>query len=217
MSTFAQTQRCGSAEPRQPSDDRVPGERSPRRPPDLVIGSATQGSHAGAIPLTTPPASKRTVAGGASPTGLFPRRCSARDVLLGGYGQWRLARLPTPGAAWPAFMLARVTGAWPRVRDRLCPEAQASHRPWTSPVFDDTWTLPVITRTRCSRGRSWVISEVKAVGRRSGQVCWVAIQDWSSSTEQAGRLDHAKRFQATHIPPGARAARSGWCAQPPKR
>jgi hypothetical protein len=28
---FAQTQRCGSAEPRQPRDDRIPGERSSRR------------------------------------------------------------------------------------------------------------------------------------------------------------------------------------------
>jgi hypothetical protein len=32
-SAFAQTQRCGSAEPRQPPDDRIPGERSSRHAP----------------------------------------------------------------------------------------------------------------------------------------------------------------------------------------
>src|SRR5207244_2141900 len=42
---FAQTQRCGSAEPRHPRDDRIPGERSSRPRPEPGMPMATYQWH----------------------------------------------------------------------------------------------------------------------------------------------------------------------------
>jgi hypothetical protein len=59
-SGFAQTQRCGSAEPRQPRDDRIPGERLFRRAPEP------------AMPMATFRGSASAITGGAA-TNRFPR------------------------------------------------------------------------------------------------------------------------------------------------
>jgi len=91
-SGFAQTQRCGSAEPRQPRD-RIPGERLFRRAPEP------------AMPMATFRGSASAITGGAA-TNRFPRWHASTTIARCA----QLARCSADAARDRESCIARVTG-----------------------------------------------------------------------------------------------------------
>ena len=101
VTAFAQTQRCGPAEPRQPRDDRIPGERSSRRAPSRrCLWRRSDGPGRGPAEATLPRQTAgraHRVTGPASGTGPIPAAQSD--------GAPRDRVCPLPAARLPAAAL----------------------------------------------------------------------------------------------------------------